>query len=112
MLGKYDYGDGRKTDDPDYMFFSQRNCNYPQAKYCTWWLTQFRRWGIVDAAPDYEGVAKQVMRADLYEEAMKELGYAHGGADNGPETFFDGKVFDPSKPEEYARSFGVNSVKG
>src|SRR5687768_9133056 len=93
MLGKYDYGDGRKTDDPNYMIFSQRNCNYPQAKFCTWWLTQFRRWGMVDAAPDYDAVARQVMRADLYEEAMKELGYAHGGANVKPEKFFDGKVF-------------------
>jgi nitrate/nitrite transport system substrate-binding protein len=112
MLGKYDYGDGRKTETKDYMIFSQRNCNYPQAKFCTWWLTQFRRWGMVDAAPDYHAVAKQVMRADLYEEAMKELGYAHGGADAAPEAFFDGKVFDPAKPEEYARSFDVNSLKG
>ena len=45
-----------------------------------WWLTQFRRWGMVDGTPDYEGVAAQVMRPDLYEEAMKELGVAHGGA--------------------------------
>jgi nitrate/nitrite transport system substrate-binding protein len=112
MLGKYDYGDGRKTEDPDYMIFSQRNCNYPQAKYCTWWLTQFRRWGMVDAAPDYDGVARQVMRADLYEEAMKEVGYAHGGADSAPETLFDGKTFDATKAEEYAKSFDVNSVKG
>ena len=29
------------------MIFSQRNCNYPQLKYATWWLTQFRRWGIL-----------------------------------------------------------------
>jgi nitrate/nitrite transport system substrate-binding protein len=112
MLGQYDYGDGRKTQDANYMIFSQRNCNYPQAKFCTWWLTQFRRWGMVDAAPDYDGVAKQVMRGDLYEEAMKELGYAHGGASAEPETFFDGKIFDPTKPEEYARSFDVNGLKG
>ena len=52
----------------------QRNCNYPQPKYANWWLTQFRRWGMVDGAPDYEGVAKQVMRTDIYEEAMKEIG--------------------------------------
>jgi nitrate/nitrite transport system substrate-binding protein len=112
MLGKYDYGDGRKKDDTAYMSFSARNCNYPQAKYCTWWLSQFRRWGMVEGAPDYDGVAGQVMRSDLYEEAMKELGYAHGGADASPETFFDAKVFDPTKPEEYAKSFEVNSVKG
>ena len=30
LLGKYDYGDGRVEQDPNYMIFSQRNCNYPQ----------------------------------------------------------------------------------
>ncbi len=112
LLGKYDYGDGRTKDDPNYMIFSQRNCNYPQAKYCTWWLSQFRRWGMVEGAPDYEGVAKQVMRADLYEEAMKEIGYAHGGPNMEPETLFDGVQFDPAKPEEYAVGFAVKNLKG
>ena len=56
------------------MIFSGRNCNYPQPKYAVWWLTQFRRWGMVTGTPDYAGVAKQVMRTDLYEEAMKEIG--------------------------------------
>jgi len=111
LLGQYDYGDGRKTQDPNYMIFSQRNCNYPQAKYAIWWLTQFRRWGMLDAAPDYEDVARKVLRADLYEEAMKELGYAHGGADRSPETLFDGVTFDPAKPEEYALGFAVHSRK-
>jgi nitrate/nitrite transport system substrate-binding protein len=111
LLGKYDYGDGRTKDDSHYMSFSARNCNYPQAKYGIWWLTQFRRWGMVDAAPDYEGVAKRVLRADLYEEAMKEIGYKHGGADMGPEKFFDGVTFDPKDPEKYATSFAVHSLK-
>ncbi len=112
MLGKYDMGDGRVYDDPNYMIFSQRNCNYPQAKYATWWVTQFRRWGMVEGAPDYAGIAQQVMRPDIYEEAMKEIGYAHGGASAAPETLFDGKTFDPAKPEEYATSFEVSGLKG
>jgi nitrate/nitrite transport system substrate-binding protein len=111
LQGHYDYGDGRKTEDPNYMIFSQRNCNYPQAKYVKWWLTQFKRWGMVDGTPDYEGIAKQVIRADLYEEAMKELGYQHGGPDDKPETLFDGVTFDPAKPDEYAASFPVHSMK-
>jgi nitrate/nitrite transport system substrate-binding protein len=94
------------------MIFSARNCNYPQPKYAVWWLTQFRRWGMVEGPPDYAGVARQVMRADLYEEAMKEIGVKHGGRDDKPETLFDGKLFDPAKAEAYARSFAVNSVKG
>jgi nitrate/nitrite transport system substrate-binding protein len=113
LLGKLDYGDGRvKTDDAP-MHFSKRNCNYPQPKYCKWWLTQFRRWGMVDAAPDYEGVAKQVMRGDLYAEAMKEISYADGVLDDSGWTMFDGVKFDPAGDlEAYAKGFPVHSLKG
>jgi nitrate/nitrite transport system substrate-binding protein len=112
MLGEYAMGDERGTrKDPNYMIFSQRNCNYPQYKYAVWFMTQFRRWGLIDSTPDYEGIAKQVMRPDIYEEAMKEIGYSHGGADNKPETLFDGVTFDPTKPEEYAKGFAVHSMK-
>lgn len=112
LQGKYDMGDGRKFKDPNYMIFSDRNCNYPQPKYCKWWLTQLRRWGFVEGAPDYEGVAKQVMRTDIYEEAMKEIGYAHGGLDEKPETLVDGITFDPKGDlEAYAASFAVKTLK-
>jgi nitrate/nitrite transport system substrate-binding protein len=112
LQGHYDYGDGRKKEDPNYMIFSQRNTNYPQPKYAVWWLSQFRRWGMVDGTPDYQGVAGQVMRTDLYEEAMKEINYQHGGRDDSAETLFDGVKFDPKAAEEYAMSFGVKSAKG
>jgi nitrate/nitrite transport system substrate-binding protein len=111
MQGKYDFGDGRKKEDPNYMIFSNRNCNYPQLKYAKWFLSQYRRWGFVDGTVDYDGVAKQVMRPDIYEAAMKEIGYTHGGANADAETLFDGVKFDPAKPEEYAKSFAVNNLK-
>ena len=112
LQGKYNMGDGRKFKDPNYMIFSDRNCNFPQAKYAKWWLTQLRRWGFVDGAPDYEGVAKQVMRSDIYEEAMKEIGYVHGGIDEKTETLFDGVTFDPKTDlEAYAASFAVKTIK-
>lgn len=112
LLGDYDMGDGRKFKDEHYMHFSKRNCNYPQAKYVTWWLSQFRRWGMVSGAPDYAGIAAKVARPDLYEAAMKEMGYSHGGRDDKPETLFDGKTFDPAKPEEYAAGFEIKNLKG
>ncbi len=112
LLGDYDFGDGRKKKDPYYMSYHDRNCNYPQPKYATWWLTQFRRWGMVSGAPDYAGVAKKVIRNDIYEEAMKEIGYQHGGVNNDPETLFDNMTFDPAKPEEYAKSFPIKNLKG
>ena len=112
LLGELDYGDGRKVKDEFPMHFSKRNCNYPQAKYAKWFMSQYRRWGMVTGAPDYDGIVKRVMRADLYEEAMKEIGYAHGGADNSPDKFFDGAVFDPQDPEAFAKSAAVKSLKG
>jgi len=112
LLGDLDYGDGRKVKDELPMHFSKRNCNYPQAKYAKWFMSQYRRWGMVTGAPDYDGIAKRVMRADLYEEAMKEIGYAHGGADNSAETLFDGATFNPADPEAFAKGFAVKSLKG
>ena len=114
LQGHYDYGDGRTKEDPNYMIFSNRNCNYPQYKYAKWFLSQYRRWGLVKGTPDYDGIAKKVMRPDIYEEAMKEIGYTqHGGANNEKETLFDGATFDPTDdPDAYAKSFAVNNVKG
>jgi len=113
LLGKLDYGDGRARTDETPMHFSRRNCNYPQPAYAKWWLSQFRRWGMVTGAPDYAGVAKAVMRTDLYEEAMKEIGYAHGGRDDSAWTMFDGQKFDPAGDlEAYAKGFPVHGLKG
>ena len=113
LLGKLDYGDGRAKQDEFPMHFSQRNCNFPQPKFATWWLTQFRRWGMVTGAPDYAGVAKQVMRGDLYTEAMKELGVTDRAQDDTGWEMFDGVKFDPKGDlEAYAKGFAVNSVKG
>ena len=33
LLGKYSYGDGRVEQDPNYMIFSNRDCNYPHQIY-------------------------------------------------------------------------------
>jgi nitrate/nitrite transport system substrate-binding protein len=112
LLGKLDYGDGRTVQDEFYMHFSKRNCNFPQPAYAKWWLTQFRRWGMVPAAPDYEGVTKQVMRTDLYADAMKELGVTDRAQSDAGWEMFDGVKFDPKGDlEAYAKGFAVHSLK-
>jgi nitrate/nitrite transport system substrate-binding protein len=109
LLGKYNYGDGRTEQDPNYMIFSSRNCNYPHRIYATWWLTQFRRWGMVKEAPDYVGIPKRVLRSDLYLDAMKELDVKVTVTEEQKITLFDG-TFDGKDPDKYARSFPVNSL--
>ncbi|HET9266641.1 MAG TPA: CmpA/NrtA family ABC transporter substrate-binding protein [Vicinamibacterales bacterium] len=111
LLGKYEYGDGRVEQDPNYMIFNQRACNYPQPIYAQWWLTQLRRWGFTKGAPDYVGIPKKVMRPDLYMEAMKEMNVSVTPPNDTKITLFD-SVMDSKDPEKYARSFAINSLQG
>jgi nitrate/nitrite transport system substrate-binding protein len=110
LQGHYDYGDGRTLEDPNYMTFSVRGCNAPQTKYAKWFLSQYRRWGMLPSTPDYDAVSRRVMRMDLYTEAMTELGVTPTPANDTPETLFDGKVFNPAEAEAYATSFPVHSL--
>jgi nitrate/nitrite transport system substrate-binding protein len=110
LQGKYDYGDGRVEQDPNYMIYSQRQCNYPHPAFGVWWLTQFRRWGMVKGTPDYKGVAKRVLRPDMYLEAMKEIGVTPKITPVQKITLFDGPTFDMADPEKYACGFPVNSL--
>jgi nitrate/nitrite transport system substrate-binding protein len=110
LMGKYEYGDGRVEQDPNYMIFSNREANYPHQIYAKWFLTQFRRWGLVKGAPDYTGIPKRVLRGDIYTEAMKEIG-VKAPAEEQTVKMFDG-VFDGKNPEAYAKSFAVNSIAG
>jgi len=109
LMGKYTYGDGRSEQDPDYMIYSDRNCNYPHQIYGMWFMSQFRRWGMVKGAPDYKGVTKRVLRSDIYLEAMKELGVNKQITEQTRATLFD-STLDAADPDKYATSFPVHSL--
>ena len=109
LQGKYDYGNGVTEQDPNYMIFSARNCNFPSKTYGYWWMSQFRRWGMVKGTPNYKETVEKVLRPDIYSEAMKELGVAVTAKDMQPVKLADG-VFDPQKAEAYAKAFAVHNV--
>jgi nitrate/nitrite transport system substrate-binding protein len=109
LQGKYDYGDGRVEQDPNYMIFSDRDCNYPLKTFGYWWLSQFRRWGMVKGTPDYAGITKKVLRQDIYLEAMKDMGVTPKAKDMEPVKIVDA-TFDPNQAEKYATSFAVHSL--
>ena len=110
MLGEYDYGDGRKEKDKYYMTFFDRYTTFPLKSHGVWWLSQFRRWGMVKEAPDYKGIVDRVHRSDLYREVAKEMSLDVPQEDMRKETFFDGITFDPAQPEQYARGFAVHNM--
>jgi nitrate/nitrite transport system substrate-binding protein len=110
MLGDYDYGDGRKEKDSNYMTFFVRNTNFPLKSHGVWWLSQFRRWGMVKEPPDYQTIVNKVHRPDIFREVAKEMSITVPKEDMRKETLFDNVEFDPSKPEEYAKKFTVHNI--
>ena len=110
--GTIDYGDGRTLSLPQGLTFSGRDANRPRASHAVWFLTQLRRWGLHFGTPDYARVSQRVIRADFHDQARRELGLPDTAAADGPETFFDGKLFDPSAPEDYAQSFELKNILG
>ena len=115
MLGDYDYGDGRKEKDKYYMTFFDRQTNFPLKSHGVWWLTQFRRWGMVKEAPDYKGIVDRVHRPDIFREVAKEMGVETPREDMKKETFFDGVTFDPAEPgevrQELRRSHSMGELR-
>jgi nitrate/nitrite transport system substrate-binding protein len=110
LQGDYVYGDGRSAHDPLYMTFYDRQTNFPWKSHGLWWLSQFRRWGMIGEGVDYASVAGAVNRPDLYREVAKEMSIAVPDVDVKNEKLFDGVAFDPADPERYARGFAINSV--
>ena len=53
----------------------------------------------------------EVMRPELYLEAMKEMGVKVTAPNDTKITLFD-SVFDSKEPEKYARSFKIHSLQG
>jgi nitrate/nitrite transport system substrate-binding protein len=110
LLGEYDYGDGRKERDPYAMTFFERQANFPLKSHGVWFLSQFRRWGMLKEPPDYKTVVDRVHRPDLFREVAKELAVETPREDMKKETLWDGITFDPAEPERYAKSFAIHSM--
>ncbi|WP_312226655.1 CmpA/NrtA family ABC transporter substrate-binding protein [Pseudescherichia sp.] len=108
MLGDYDNGLGKKWKDAHGMrFFNEGAVNYPYLSDGIWFLTQHKRWGLIDSDPDYLAIAKKINRTDIYKQAAAAGGISLPASDMRSSTLFDGKVWDGSNPAEYANSFAM-----
>lgn len=110
MLGVYENGLGQKWKDPNYMkFYQDGQVNFPYLSHGVWFLTQFRRWGLLKQDIDYLAVARQVNQVALYTDVAKSLKIPVPSSPLKTEKLFDGKVFDPNQAAAYARSFKVHA---
>ncbi|NMY31164.1 ABC transporter substrate-binding protein [Pseudomonas sp. WS 5412] len=110
LLGAYDDGLGNHWQDVHALrFHGGGEVNLPYLSDGMWFMTQFRRWGLLRDDPDYLAVARQVQQLDLYRQAATAVGVAAWGADMRSSQLIDGKVWDGSDPAAYARSFRLHA---
>ncbi len=79
---------------------------FPWESFAVWILTQMKRWGQLKGDVDYQAVAKQVFLATDAAKLMREAGLEPPAATTKSFSVM-GKVFDPSKPDDYIRSFAI-----
>ena len=84
--------------------------NLPYLSDGMWFMTQFRRWGLLREDPDYLGIARQVQQLALYRQAAETLGITPGDSDMRRSQLLDGKTWDGSDPAGYARSFHLHAL--
>ena len=110
ILGHYQDGLGRQWQDPHPMrFFDDGQVNFPYLSDGMWFLTQFKRWGLLRQHPDYLACARAVNQTTLYRQSASELGVQSPGTDMRSSRLIDGVVWDGSDPVRYADSFPVRA---
>ena len=110
FLGQYEDGLGLAwLDAHPLRFFAGGEVNMPWLSDGIWFLTQFRRWGLLKDDPDYLGIARRIHRLDLYRSAAEALGIAVPEQPMRTSTLLDGSVWDGSDPAGYARSFAIHA---
>lgn len=108
FVGDYENGLGKKWKDPNYMkFFNDGKVTFPYLSDGMWFMTQHKRWGLLDTDPDYLAVAKKVNRIDIYTEAAKSLGISVPTDPMRSSKLIDGVVWDGKDPKAYANGFKV-----
>lgn len=102
LTGRFPDGLGNERNEPDRIDFNP----FPWPSMAVWILTQMKRWGYIKGDVDYKKIAEQVFLAAECKQIMESQGH------QAPSSMYTkhvimGKEFDPSKPEEYLKSFAI-----
>ncbi|EQB13413.1 CmpA/NrtA family ABC transporter substrate-binding protein [Sphingobium lactosutens] len=111
---------------PDFLLFSREATPFPWRSQALWIYSQFVRWNMVEHGPEALAKAGAVFRPDIFRRALADadvpmpgasmkvegalglplaVGSRKGGLTLGPDRFFDGRVFDPERMDEYLANF-------
>ncbi|MCE9650491.1 MAG: ABC transporter substrate-binding protein [Parvibaculum sp.] len=111
-----------ETPVKDFLLLHQEAANFPWRSQAMWLYSQMVRWGHAPLDPDGFENAASVFRPDIYRSALKNTDAILPGASAkvegaiqtpagvasvggrlilGPDSFFDGRAFDPDKALDY-----------
>ncbi len=105
LTGTFADGLGNVRKVPDRIDFDP----FPWESFAVWIMTQMKRWGQIKGDIDYARVAKQVFLATDTSKLMKEVGLTPPSATSKSFVVM-GKTFDPSKPDDYIKSFAIKKA--
>lgn len=102
LMGDYELGAGlgaRKFEEDTMLFHRGGETNFPRYSHGIWFMTQYVRFGRLQAAPDYEAIARKVILQDLYREVADEMKVPVPDDDMRPFLVqVDRGEFDPRNP--------------
>ncbi len=102
LTGIYPDGLGNNRIAPDRATFNP----IPWESMAIWMLTQMKRWGYIKGEVNYDAIASEVFLLTDAKKQMQQIGWsAPDGRFNRVRVM--GKVFNPSDPEGYLRSFAA-----
>jgi len=87
--------------------FDEGRVNYPYLSDGMWFLTQYRRWGLLREEPDYLGIARSINQQALYQQGAELAGVALPASSMRSSRLIDGVVWDGRDPAGYAAAFAV-----
>ena len=105
LTGTFADGLGNVKRVPDRIDFDP----FPWQSFAVWIMTQMKRWGQIKGEVDYAKIAQEVYLATDTAKLMKEVGLTPPTATSKSFSVM-GKTFDPSKPEDYIKSFAIKRV--
>lgn len=110
IVGRYQDGLGREWNDPRHLkFFDDGAVNFPYLSDGLWFLTQYKRWGLLTEHPDYLDVVRSVHRTALYREAAAQVGVDLPGDEYRTSRLIDGVTWNGRDPAAYADAFAIRS---
>ena len=111
LIGNYDNGNGKKWKEKNRIsYYDDGFASYPHQSDVIWFLTQYKRWGMLNGKVNYEEISKNMIALDIYEQAIAAINGKIPTDKTNKGKLMDGVLWTGINPDTYATSFKINNV--